>query len=237
MRAFRRRRGYYVAELEGDEATILSRVVADTAMLLGERLDTGAATGTSTDTSANTGPEATGPDTDRNPETTGTAATGPDADQSPEPGTPQDPLQAMAWPTEGVSAPTDPALARLLPDASEDDDELNAEFRRLTESDLRRTKVARLRTVWETLRRGEGQLRIPVQDGMDWAAALNDVRLVISERLEITTEAEAEAIQQRAAGAVAGSEDEVRQALGMVYSALSWLQESLLQVMLPTLED
>lgn len=237
MRAFRRRRGYYVAELEGDEATILSRVVADTAMLLGEQLDTGAAAGTSTDTSANTGPEATGPDTDRNPETTGTTATGPDADQSPEPGTPQDPLQAMSWPAEGVSAPTDPALARLLPDASEDDDDLNAEFRRLTETDLRRTKVARLRTVWATLRRGEGQLRIPVQDGMDWAAALNDVRLVLSERLEITTEAEAEAIQQRAAGAVADSEDEVRQALGMVYSALSWLQESLLQVMLPTLED
>src|SRR5699024_1412215 len=163
--------------------------------------------------------------------------TGPPPAHSPAPAQPQDPLQAMAGPAEGVSAPTDPALARLLPDASEDDDELNAEFRRLTESDLRRTKVARLRTVWETLRRGEGQLRIPVQDGMDWAAALNDVRLVISERLEITTEAEAEAIQQRAAGAVAGSEDEVRQALGMVYSALSWLQESLLQVMLPTLED
>src|SRR5699024_9168727 len=129
MRAFRRRRGYYDAELEGDEATILSRVVADTAMLLGERLDTGATTDTSTDTSANTGPDTTGPDTtgpdrtgpdtDRNLETTGTAATGPDADQSPEPGTPQDPLQAMSWPAEGVSAPTDPALARLLPDASE----------------------------------------------------------------------------------------------------------------------
>src|SRR5699024_7726288 len=156
--------------------------------------------------------------------------------RAPNPAHPRTPCRRCLGPPK-ASAPPPTALARLLPDASEDDDELNAEFRRLTESDLRRTKVARLRTVWETLRRGEGQLRIPVQDGMDWAAALNDVRLVISERLEITTEAEAEAIQQRAAGAVAGSEDEVRQALGMVYSALSWLQESLLQVMLPTLED
>src|SRR5699024_10285727 len=106
MRAFRRRRGYYVAELEGDEATILSRVVADTAMLHGARLDTGAPTDTRTDRSANTGPDTTGrdttgpdrtgPDTDRNLEPTGTAATGPDAGQSPEPGTPQDPLQAMS---------------------------------------------------------------------------------------------------------------------------------------------
>src|SRR5699024_11038005 len=115
---------------------------------------------------------ATGPDTDPGP------ASGSATEAETGPDTPQDPLQAMSWPTEGVSAPTDPALARLLPDASEDDDELNAEFRRLTESDLRRTKVARLRTVWETLRRSEGQLRIPIQDGMDWAAALNDVRLV-----------------------------------------------------------
>src|SRR5699024_10610856 len=148
MRAFRRRRGYYIAELEGDEATILSRVVADTALLLGERLG---------------------------------------GQDRPEEAS--DPLATMDWPSEGVGAPTDPALARLLPDASQDDDALNAEFRRLTESDLRRTKVARLRTVWEALRRSEGLLRIPVQDGMDWAAALNDVRLVISERLEITTEA------------------------------------------------
>src|SRR5699024_7665038 len=206
MRAFRRRRGYYVAELEGDEATILSRVVADTAMLLGERLGNGPATGTGTDTSADTGPDRTDPDANRSPETTDTDTTAPDSAPSPEPATPQDPLQAMSWPTEGVSAPTDPALARLLPNASEDDDELNAEFRRLTESDLRRSKVARLRTVCETLRRSQGQLRVPVQDGMDWAAALNDVRLVISERLEITTEAEAEAIQQRAAGAITDPE-------------------------------
>lgn len=195
MRAFRRRRGYYVADLEGEEATILSRVVADTALLLGQRLDQ--------------------------------RAQSEDA---------QDPLQALSWPSDGVAAPTDPALARLLPDASGDDEELNAEFRRLTESDLRRSKVDRLRMVWEALQHGEGQLRVPEQHAMDWAAALNDVRLVLSERLEIRTEADAEALQRRSAGNPEGTDDEVRQGLGMVYSALSWLQESLLQVMLPTLE-
>src|SRR6478735_4771268 len=36
--------------------------------------------------------------------------------------------------------PDDPAIARLLPDASRDDPELAAEFRRLTQADLRATK-------------------------------------------------------------------------------------------------
>src|SRR5699024_9839023 len=109
MRAFRRRRGYYVAELEGDEATILSRVVADTAMLLGGRLDHGP--DAAAPPGATSPASATGPDTDPGP------ASGSATEAETGPDTPQDPLQAMSWPTEGVSAPTDPALARLLPDA------------------------------------------------------------------------------------------------------------------------
>lgn len=212
MRAFRRRRGYYVADLEGDEATILSRVVADTALLLGEQFG-----GDPQD------PESQDPQE-------------PDP-QDPGLEEPPDPLQAMSWSPDGVAEPSDPALARLLPNASWDDEEINAEFRRLTESDLRRAKIARLRMVWHGLRQGAGELRVPIQDGMDWAAALNDVRLVISERLQITTEEDAEAVHQRAVGAADDSEEEVREALGMVYSALGWLQESLVQVMLPTLGD
>ncbi len=197
MRAFRRRRGVYVADLEGDEATILARVVSDTSLLLGVPLRPG--------------------------------------EEAAEAG---DPLAQLSWSTEGVDSPTDPALARLLPDASRTDDELSQEFRRLTESELRATKVARLRMVWDALRSSTGQVRVPADQALDFAAALTDVRLVIAERLGIRTEADAEEITDRVArGATDADEDEVHLALGMVYSALSWLQESLMQVMLPTMEE
>lgn len=196
MRAFRRRRGVYVAELEGDEATILARVVADTSMLLGVPLRPGE-----------------------------------------EPAEPEDPLAGLSWSTEGLDSPTDPALARLLPDASRTDDELSQEFRRLTESELRASKVARLRLVWDALRVSSGEIRVPTERALDFAAALTDVRLVIAERLGIRTEADAEDIQDRVARGGGDDQDEVQLALGMVYSALSWLQESLMQVMLPTLGE
>lgn len=197
MRAFRRRRGVYVAELDGDEATILARVVADTSMLLGVPL--------------RPGEEA--------------------AEAS-------DPLAQLSWSTEGLESPTDPALARLLPDASRTDDDLSQEFRRLTEPELRAAKVARLRMVWDALRESTGQVRVPAERALDFAAALTDVRLVVAQRLGIRTEADAEEVQDQVArGAADPEQDEVHLALGMVYSALSWLQESLMQVMLPTKEQ
>ena len=194
MRAFRRRRGVYVAQLEGDEATILARVVADTSALLGVPL--------------RPGEEA--------------------AEAS-------DPLAHLSWSTEGLESPTDPALARLLPDASRTDDELSQEFRRLTEPELRAAKVARLRMVWDALRESTGQVRVPADRALDFAAALTDVRLVIAERLGIRTEEDAEQVQDRVARRdvhQGPDEDEVHLALGMVYSALSWLQESLLSAMM-----
>ena len=44
--------------------------------------------------------------------------------------------------SEPLAPPTDPAVRRLLPDASRDDPEVAAEFRRLTEDDLRAGKIA-----------------------------------------------------------------------------------------------
>ena len=52
-----------------------------------------------------------------------------------------------------VDPPADPAVARLLPDASRDDPELARSFRRLTESDLRTRKRAGLGLAAAALRR------------------------------------------------------------------------------------
>lgn len=194
MKGFARKRGVYVAHLDRTERVILSRVVADTALLLGTRLDVELPAGE------------------------------------------EDPLASLAWSADGVAEPADPALARLLPNAAEDDD-VAAEFRRLTESDLRAAKVDRLRMVWGALLAPGERLEVQPERAMDWAAALTDVRLVLAERLGVVTEEDAEAVYEAATSRRQPSteEDEVRSALSSLYMALTWLQESLLSVMLRAL--
>lgn len=193
MRGFARRRGVYVAHLDRTERTILARVVADTALLLGTRLD----------------------------------VERPESDD--------DPLAALAWSADGLEEPNDPALHRLLPSASEDEG-VAAEFRRLTETDLRAQKVERLRTLWGALLAPGERLEVPPERAMAFAGALTDVRLVLAERLDIQTDEDAEAIYQAATRRRRDAEtDEVRSALGSLYMVLTWLQESLMSVMLKDL--
>ncbi|MBZ2196261.1 DUF2017 domain-containing protein [Occultella gossypii] len=144
---------------------------------------------------------------------------------------------SMTWSADDVSEPADPALARLLPSASKEDDGVADEFRRLTEADLRSAKAARLRMVFDELRRPGTKIHVPTERAMDWAAALTDVRLVLAERLGIRTDSDAEDVYRLSTMGAEADEDEIREALALLYSALTWLQESLLQVMLPTLPD
>lgn len=136
--------------------------------------------------------------------------------------------------TAPVPPPQDPAVRRLLPDASRDDPEVAGEFRRLTEDDLRSRKVARLQRLWTSLVHGEPgwpehALVVSPQAADDVAATITDLRLVLGERLDLRTDADSEALYD---GLATEPEDDVRAYLASVYGALSWLQESLLAVML-----
>ena len=99
-------------------------------------------------------------------------------------------------------APADPAVARLLPDASRDDPELAESFRRLTEEDLRERKRDALGLAAAALRRAA-----PVVLGRREAQALlkglTDVRLVLAERLGIATDEDAEFLHAAVAAAAA----------------------------------
>lgn len=132
-----------------------------------------------------------------------------------------DPLEAIVGLSAGpVAPPDDPALARLLPDAYGDDPEAATEFRRYTEQDLRAGKRADASTVLATLApladRG-GRLVLDREQADAWLGCLNDLRLVLGTRLEVTEETE---LDPRA-------DDPRAQAL-QVYGWLGWLQESLL---------
>ena len=153
-------------------------------------------------------------------------------DDGPEPSS-DDWMASELGISEDARTPEDPALARLLPDAARDDADAAHEFRRFTERGLRARKRQALRTARETLSRGAG----PVLDDAEarsWLTALTDVRLVLGERLGVRTDADAEGLEDLLHEA---DEDDPRVWLAAVYDFLTWLQETLVTVLLAGLPE
>jgi uncharacterized protein DUF2017 len=84
----------------------------------------------------------------------------------------------------------DPVIARLLPDAYQDDPEKAGEFRKYTESSLREAKKYFAQTLLETLPPEGGKIRLSGDQARDWLRALNDIRLMFGVRLEVTEDFE-----------------------------------------------
>jgi hypothetical protein len=131
-----------------------------------------------------------------------------------------------------VEPPADPAVARLLPDASRDDPELAQSFRRLTEQDLRERKR-------DSLGLAAGAMRRPAPVVLDDSEAqallkgLTDVRLVLAERLGIATDEDAEFLHAAlAAGAGQGGPEWAKAA--ELYEVVTYLQEELVHTLLPS---
>ena len=137
----------------------------------------------------------------------------------------QDPLAALVGlPAGDVRRPKDPGLARLFPDAYSGDSEQERaaaqEFRRYTEVDLRAGKRGNAQTVLAMLQPVQdagGALVLTREQADAWLGTLNDLRLVLGTRLEVTEDTDLDP----APG------DPRAQALH-VYGWLGWLQESLL---------
>ena len=139
---------------------------------------------------------------------------------APDDGLPSaDDLAAMIGLTENSELPSDPALARLLPDAYRDDPEASGEFRRYTEQGLRSGKVAAARTVLATLPPKGGRVRLSGPEAQAWLRALNDVRLALGVRLEVTEDFD-ELVARM-------SPDDPRLAYADMYHWLGYLQETL----------
>jgi hypothetical protein len=98
-------------------------------------------------------------------------------------------LTGMGTTDAGSAPPQDPALARLLPDAYRDDPGAAGEFRRLTESGLRRDKVTAAERLLAALPGdGPGEVRLDPETTESWLATINDVRLALGTRLEVSEE-------------------------------------------------
>ena len=119
--------------------------------------------------------------------------------------------------------PADPVVARLLPDAYQDDPEKAGEFRKYTESSLREAKKYFAQTLLETLPPEGGKVRLTADQARDWLRALNDIRLMFGVRLEVTEEFE----EQLAAL----DPKDPRLAAFEVYGWLGMVQESLVHAL------
>ncbi|MBU6213600.1 MAG: DUF2017 family protein [Actinomycetales bacterium] len=121
-----------------------------------------------------------------------------------------------------VHPPTDPALHRLFPDAFAGDEQASAEFRRFTEAQLRTARSARSQSLVASLRAAGEELVLSQDQAHECVQTLTDLRLVLGTRLGITDD------HDRNEATPAHE----------VYDWLTWLQESLVQVlfMLPPRE-
>ncbi|WP_087471616.1 DUF2017 family protein [Cellulosimicrobium cellulans] len=143
-----------------------------------------------------------------------------------------------------ATPPPDPAVRRLLPDAS-DDVEVAAEFRRFTQDDLAARKVGRLVRLARLLVDAEpaevAPFAVARDDAEDVAGALTDVRLVLAERLGLRTDEQVEGLYDELDregddgpddGEVGGAP---RRFLVSVFLLTGLLQESLVDGMLADL--
>ena len=142
------------------------------------------------------------------------------------PGQPPDPLDDLArllGQSGPATPPDDPVLARLLPDAYQDDSDAAGDFRRFTEQELRNGKAAAARTVLATLPEDGGRVRLTEEEAQVWLRALNDVRLALGVRLSITEDFQARVQDLDPA--------DPRSAYMWVYDWLTFLQETLVHAL------
>lgn len=128
-----------------------------------------------------------------------------------------DPLDFLNDLGKPVARPQDEVVYRLLPDAYGEDEEANSEFRRFTEGVLRDEKLQQAKKVLVAMPKDDEAVEITNEDFDFWLKALNDVRLALGTRLEITEDMQ-----------VVGVDPE-KESLLEVYDWLTWLQGTLLE--------
>jgi hypothetical protein len=139
------------------------------------------------------------------------------------PGSPDDLAEILSRLERPATPPDDPVLARLFPDAYSEDPAAAGEFRRYTEDGLRTAKVENARLVLASLPEGGGRVRLSREEAQRWLQALNDVRLALGVRLEIT-----EDFEDQLAGL---SASDPRAAYFEVYNWLTYVQETLVRAL------
>lgn len=145
-----------------------------------------------------------------------------------------DPLEAMFDFSGPTTAPEDPVLARLFPDAYPDDEEAAGEFRRFTEGTLRTSKAEAAVAIVDDLEDAglppeltEDGLHLDVElderRANQWLRSFTDIRLALATRLGVEEDDEAR-------WASLPDEDPMSQAHD-IYEWVGYLQETLVEAL------
>ncbi|MQA87881.1 MAG: DUF2017 family protein [Streptosporangiales bacterium] len=135
-----------------------------------------------------------------------------------------DDLAAMLGIREAARPPDDPVLARLFPDGYRGDEASAAEFRRYTEEGLRESKRTAAGEILAATARGEGGTFVLEPEEADsWLRAINDIRLALGTRLDVSEDAHEELSRM--------DPSDSRYPGYVAYDWLSFLQETLVRAL------
>ena len=133
-------------------------------------------------------------------------------------------------------AASDPVVGVLLPEASEDP-VTAMEVSSLTRARLRSGKVDRLARMAAELRAPSGPeatVLVPIGQEAEWLGAINDIRLVLAQRLGIESAQDAGRVHDVAFQEASESETAHEQwyrGTALVYDMVTWWQESLVSAL------
>ena len=119
---------------------------------------------------------------------------------------------------EILTEDADPGLRRLYPTAYAEDAELDEEYQRLVHDDLLARRLAAFETVETTL----DAERLDEEELGAWMGALNDIRLVIGTKLDVSEDPSFEI-----------SDDDPDAPAYAIYAYLGWLLEQVVDALNP----
>lgn len=129
----------------------------------------------------------------------------------------RDALRSLPGQLRELLATDDPVLDRLFPSAYTDDAEASAEYARLMRDDLMAGRLSSIAVMEETI----DAERLDEAQVVAWMGAINDLRLVLGTRLDVSEEMEVEDI----------APDDARYGLWHLYLWLGWLQENVVEAL------
>jgi hypothetical protein len=119
-------------------------------------------------------------------------------------------LRSLPGELRAVLSSDDPALERLFPPAFGDDVVRNAEFEELVRGDLMAQRMGSIEVMEATIDAD----RVDEEQLLAWLGAINDLRLVLGTRLDVTEDDPPEV-----------SDDDPRVGAYALYYYLGWLEE------------
>jgi hypothetical protein len=131
-------------------------------------------------------------------------------------------LRQLAGELRELLPTEDPSLERLFPPAYQDDPESNEEYARLMHDDQLAERTAALDAFERTI----DARRVSEDELLSWMAAVNDLRLVLGTKLEVTEDMYAQDLDDTAPDAPQLA----------IYHYLGWLEEQMVVALSSTLD-